>query len=103
MGLVAHWKNTKSQQERRLEEFSWACQYNQKLFAQLAALGCDLENVVYYQVCGMRWKTWCGAQTDKTGRMDRHRRRDTRTQTHTGAHRHTCTTTHTPTRTNTDT
>lgn len=50
MGLVAHWKNLKSAKERNLEEFSWACQYNQALFSRLSQLGCDLENVVYYQV-----------------------------------------------------
>eukprot|EP00049_Salpingoeca_infusionum_P004427 m.79151 g.79151 ORF g.79151 m.79151 type:complete len:1531 (-) comp12559_c2_seq1:1806-6398(-) len=49
LGLVAHWENNKTPEERHLEEFSWASQYNQPLFDQLRGLGADLENVVYYQ------------------------------------------------------
>ena len=49
LGLVAHFRNRKTAQERNLEEFSWASQYNKRLFDQLRALGADLENVVYYQ------------------------------------------------------
>lgn len=50
LGLVAHFVNSRTQAERDLEEFSWAAQYNKPLFDKLAALGADLENVVYYQV-----------------------------------------------------
>ena len=49
LGLVAHFRNRRTAQERNLEEFSWASQYNKGLFEQLRALGADLENVVYYQ------------------------------------------------------
>ena len=48
LGLVAHWRKGRTQQERDLEEFSWARQYNQSLFETLAQLGADLENCVYY-------------------------------------------------------
>ncbi len=53
LGLVAHFANHRTQAERDLEEFSWAAQYNKKLFDDLSALGADLENVVYYQVRGL--------------------------------------------------
>ena len=36
-----------TQEERDMEEFSWARQYNQPLFDKLKKLGVDLENCVY--------------------------------------------------------
>jgi len=49
VGLVAHLKNSRTEPERRLEEFSFARQYRQELFGTLSSRGMDLENVVYYQ------------------------------------------------------
>ena len=50
IGIVASFHNTKTKEETLLSEFSWACQYNTKLFDDLKRkCRAQLENVVYYQ------------------------------------------------------
>ena len=46
LGVVSHFKNTG---KAGIEEFSWASQFNKPMFAELRAVGIDLENVVHYE------------------------------------------------------
>lgn len=49
IGLVCYFPNLNSADEKRVPEFSWTIQFKQQLFAQLRAVGVDLENLVYYR------------------------------------------------------
>lgn len=50
IGIVANFQNTSTKEERDLRQFSWARQFNTKLFAELKEkVGADLENIVYYK------------------------------------------------------
>ncbi|TYZ69480.1 hypothetical protein PybrP1_007369 [[Pythium] brassicae (nom. inval.)] len=49
IGLVCYFPNRGSAEEKRVPEFSWTIQFKQQLFAQLRAVGVDLENLVYYR------------------------------------------------------
>jgi 2-polyprenyl-6-methoxyphenol hydroxylase-like FAD-dependent oxidoreductase len=50
LGVVIHFKNTQSAEERNLRQYSWARQFNAPLFESLQeASGADLENIVYYK------------------------------------------------------
>jgi 2-polyprenyl-6-methoxyphenol hydroxylase-like FAD-dependent oxidoreductase len=50
LGVVIHFKNAQSTEERNLRQYSWARQFNAPLFESLqAATGADLENIVYYK------------------------------------------------------
>jgi 2-polyprenyl-6-methoxyphenol hydroxylase-like FAD-dependent oxidoreductase len=50
LGVVIHFKNTQSTEERNLRQYSWARQFNAPLFESLqVATGADLENIVYYK------------------------------------------------------
>ena len=48
LGVVAHFQSS-GKKSQALEEFSWASQFNKPMFAQLAAEGIAVENVVHYE------------------------------------------------------
>lgn len=49
IGLVANFEYRDSQEERDLDEFNWASQFNKELFGRLEDAGLPMENTVYYQ------------------------------------------------------